>query len=245
MAHTAEEQIGLERLRELAMRSQKTGVDVFTPFLTPPEAALAQQAAKAADVPVALCGGYPQAERVMARFGDEEGEFPFSVVQITWPHSAAPSHRDILGSVMGLGLKRNRLGDIVVTDELAYLFAENAAAELVLTTLTQANKSPVHVLRLEALPSVEPLKGREINDTVLSLRLDAVLSSGFQIARAKAVELIRGGAVKLRYMPTLRPDARVDRGDVISVRGMGRVCLEDVGTLTRKGRLPITLHRFG
>ncbi len=79
----------------------------------------------------------------------------------------------------------------------------------------------------------------------MSPRLDAVVGDGFHLSRGDAAELIEAGAVKLRHMPTLRPDARVAEGDAISVRGYGRLRVEAIGSPTRKGRLPVTLTRFG
>lgn len=239
-----EEALSAERLFELACRADRTGTDVFTPFLSPPEAALARIAAKKTSADVTLYGGYEGAEREMARFGDGGSEFPLTAIEITWRHADAPSHRDILGSVMALGVKRNRIGDIAVQGDRAYLFCQSAAAELILSLLTQANKSPVHVTRLDEMPIITPPKGREITDTVLSPRLDAVLASAFSLSRARAAEAIRSGSVKLRHIPTVHPDAHVEPGDAISVRGMGRARLDAVGAPTKKGRLPITITRF-
>ena len=98
---------------------------------------------------------------------------------------------------------------------------------------------------MEAWPEVEPPQGVEVRDTVSSLRLDAVVSGGFGLSRAAAADLIAAGHVKLRHVPTQRPDVRVGEGDAISVRGYGRLVIDQVGAPTKKGRLPVRLIRYG
>ncbi len=235
----------VERLRELAQRASRMGAPVFTPFLTPPEQQLALGCGKAARVDVLAFGGYEDAERRMVCFSLEDTPFPLRALEVTWPHEQAPSHRDLLGSVMGLGLKRDRLGDIALEKERALVYAEEKAAALIERMWAQAGRTPIHVRLLDELPTVQPLKGREIGGTLVSLRLDAVLAEGLNLSRSRAAELISSGAVKLRHVPTLRPDAKVQQGDTISVRGEGRLKLTQVGQPTRKGRLPVQMMRYG
>ena len=111
--------------------------------------------------------------------------------------------------------------------------------------LTQAGKTSLQVELLEGLPFLEAAQGVPFRDTVPSLRLDALVASGLGLSRAKAAALIEAGHVKLRHAQTLRPDARVQEGDMISVRGRGRLQLSQVGKPTRKDRLPVLLTRYG
>lgn len=76
-------------------------------------------------------------------------------------------------------------------------------------------------------------------------RLDAVIAAGLQLSRGNTVDLIHAGRVKLKHVPTEKTDAKVSEGDVISVRGFGRLVVEEIGSPTRKGRLPIRLVRYG
>lgn len=92
---------------------------------------------------------------------------------------------------------------------------------------------------------MQPIPGEEVRDTVSSLRLDAVVAGGFRLSRGTAAELIGMGRVKLRHLPEERPDARVAPGDAISVRGYGRLTVDAVGLPNRKGRLPLTMTRYG
>lgn len=237
----------MRRLDELAIRTSRTGLCCFTPFLSPAEAGWAQAAANRQRVKLALEGGYPDAERCMACFWEDTPapEFPIDALEFCWPHQSAPEHRDVLGSVMGLGIKRACVGDIVVEAERGFLFAERQMAGHIAASLLSAGRTRLQVRVLEAWPTPEPPKGVEKRDTVSSLRLDAVVAAGFNLSRADAAELVAAGLVKLRHLPTERCDARVGEGDAISVRGHGRLLVEEVGSPTKKGRLPLRLIQYG
>jgi RNA-binding protein YlmH len=146
---------------------------------------------------------------------------------------------------MGLGIRRDRTGDIVLGTEGATLFVEAPLAETVLSGLTEAGRIRLSAARAEAADLPAAPQGEEVRFTVQSARLDAVVADGFHLSRGDAAALIEAGAVKLRHVPTLRPDARVAEGDAISVRGYGRLTIETIGLPTRKGRLPVTLTRHG
>lgn len=248
MPRSGETPITFDRLMELAAQADRLSRCRFTPFLTPPEAELAQAAARRTRVEVALSGGYDGAERQMARFTPpfvQEEPFPLTALEITWPHQDAPGHRDLLGAVMGLGLRRSRVGDIALEGEHAWLFVEATLAQTVAQGLTEAGRTRLSLRVAEALPALAAPQGEEIRFTVQSARLDAVIADGFHLSRGDAAELVTAGAVKLCHAPTLRPDARVDVGDTVSVRGYGRLRIEEIGSPTRKGRLPVQVTRFG
>ena len=235
-----------KRLEELAARAERTGAPCFTGFLSPAEAELARMAAQKRRVEVLLEGGYEGAERCMACFaGAWEEPFPIAALELAWPHQSAPGHRDVLGAVMGLGLKRECVGDIVVLEARAYLFAQRRMAEHIAAALDSVGRTKLRVSMLAELPRLEPPKGVELRGTVSSMRLDAVLGEGFSLSRASAAELVAAGRVKLRHVPTERADARIKQGDAISARGYGRLVVQEIGAPTKKGRLPIRLIRYG
>jgi len=237
----------MRRLDELAARASRTGLACYTDFLSPAEAQWAQASANRQRVNLTLQGGYEDAERCIGCFWDEEepDDFPITVLQMTWPHQSAPGHRDVLGSVMGLGMKRSCIGDIVLEKEKGYLFAERRMAPHIADSLLSAGRIRLQLDVMDALPELEPPKGVEIHDTVHSMRLDAVIAAGFNLSRTDAAELIAAGRAKLRHLPTERTDARVQEGDAISLRGYGRLVVESIGNPTKKGRLPISMTRFG
>jgi len=248
MPRQGEPPIEFSRLLELAEQADRQERSRFTPFLTPPEAELAIAASKRMRVSVELFGGYEGAERRMARFATPQSEpesFPIASLEISWPRQDAPEHRDLLGGLMGLGVKRARMGDIALLPDKAYLFVETALAEMIAGSLTEAGRARLTVRITDTLPELTAPVGEQQHFTVQTPRLDAIVADGFHLSRGNAAELIEAGAVKLRHAPMLRPDARVEAGDAISVRGFGRLMIEEFGEPTRKGRLPVRITRFG
>lgn len=245
MRDTADEALVRKRLDELAARAARTGSDCFTEFLTPPECEWASIAARRQGVEASLFGGYDDAERRVARFGDCGEPYPITALSISWHKQSAPTHRDLLGAAMGLGFRRSCLGDIVLGQDKAWLFALSTIAERLADCFTEAGRVRLSVELAEDAPDAAPVAGEPVRLTVSSPRLDAVLSGGFGISRPDAVALIAEGRAKLRHLPTERPDAHVAAGDAISLRGYGRLTVEAVGQPTKKGRIPISLIRCG
>jgi len=248
MPRGSEAPVAFTRLLELAEQAGGRQCSRFTPFLTPPEAALAQAAAKRARVSLALYGGYEGAERRVVCFypeGAEPEPFPVTTLEIAWHLQRAPEHRDLLGAVMGLGVQRARVGDIVFAQGKAYLFVESALAGMISQNLLEAGRARLSVTAVNAPPALAEPEGEPRRCTVRSPRLDAVVAEGFGLSRGAAAQRILAGEVKLRHVPTLRPDARVEAGDAISVRGCGRLRIDSFGQATRKERIPVRYTRYG
>ena len=170
MREEQNEELLRRRFQELAERSFRQDRPLFTGFLSPAEAQWALTAGKKAQVFTVLNGGYPDAERVIACFSpeDEVPEFPMDALELRWPHQSAPAHRDILGSVMGLGLERHCIGDIVLEAERAILFCEHSMAEHLRDSLLSAGR-----IRLQTA-----LSRPWILDTICKLRSTSIHATG-------------------------------------------------------------------
>ena len=216
-------------------------------FLTGEERALAVHEARAAGVAVSFEGGWPDAERWQVCFHPAWAEAEFSQVwmEIRWAaRFAQVKHSDLLGSLMALGMDRSFFGDLIALEDRAYLCALPEAANRLPMEWDKAGNVPLKVVQLEEAPAFEPPHGEEMRDTVASLRLDCVLSSGLRTSRAKAADMIRAGLVAVDHMPEERVDHLLSQGQLLSVRGFGRIRLIAVGDKTRKDRLPVTLEVF-
>ena len=114
-----------------------------------------------------------------------------------------------------------------------------------LQNFLSAGRTKLHVERIAiADVSVPEQKTRQIRDTVPSLRLDGIVSSGFSISRGKAADYIAAGKCELNYMPCVKGDKQTAEGDVITVRGLGKIRLDAVGGNTKKGRICVEITRF-
>lgn len=201
-------------------------------------------------------GGYPDAERQLLcfypdyitdpaeYFAENPGECPVAAIRAVVRSSDAPTHRDYLGSLMGLGFKREVIGDILVSDGHADVIILRDSLPLALRDLTKAGRAPLDCAELplsELAPP--PSVQRELRDTVASPRLDAVIGVAFSLARGKAAEAIERGLVYVNNRLCEKPDATVSEGDRLTLRGMGRATVKELGGTSRSGRMFITVVR--
>lgn len=239
-----------KRLNELAVRASRRADASFTHFMDLNQIQTAMAVANANRISLALEGGYPDAERRMGAFYDgeppEEWMWPIQPVEISWrAQFGTPEHRDFLGALMALGFERERMGDIVLCGEKAYVFAEPEMAEYIVQSLESAGRVTVKCRLAEGVPDIPPPVGRTFRDTVPSLRLDALIAAGFSLSRSEASERISRGKAFVNQALSLRPDAAVEEGDLVSLRGEGRIRLESVDGETRKGRIAVKIFRYG
>ena len=174
----------------------------------------------------------------------DESEY-MTALRCTYRKEDTLTHRDFLGSLMAQGVTREKLGDILVSEGSCDLIVSRDIAPYLLQNVTSAGRVKLSVSEIELSDlSVPELKVKEIRDTVSTLRLDAVAASGFSMSRGKAQELISSGRVRLNYRETLKSDAPVAQGDVISARGLGKFEVAEVGGLSKKGRTALLLRRY-
>ena len=146
---------------------------------------------------------------------------------------------------MGLGIERTNFGDIIMQTGGAQLIVDAAMADYVKQNFTKIAMVSVSVEDMdisEIQPKEEKIK--EIRTTVASLRLDAVASSGFSVSRTKVVSSINAGLVQVNWQPAKGPAQEVKEGDIISLRGRGRMKIEEITGTSRKGRIGVYLKRF-
>lgn len=245
------QEIDKKRLRELALRAKHSGRVSFTRFLEPPMETEVRHAASQAEVKAAFFGGFADAERRIAAFytdeAPEEWEYPLCCLELAWNSKyARPGHRDLLGAVMGLGLERSATGDIAPSqkDGAAYLFVHSDVESYICANLESAGRASLKVKPLSGEMKIKPPEGEEIRATVSSERLDAVLAAGLKLSRTDAQKLIGSGLVKLNHAEELRGDVHLKEGDLLSVRGYGRMKIALFDGITRKGRRIVRLFRY-
>lgn len=203
----------------------------------------------ASDVRCVFYGGYDDAERTVACFLPDYADVsncPVSVIRITAREGGRKlTHRDYLGSLTGLGIRREMTGDILVHENGADIIIMDDIRDFILTNYAKAGRTS---LTTEALPidqlHIPDAHTEMIKDTVASLRLDNVISSAFRLSRAKAAEAIRSGLVFVNSMQAEKPDAKVEQGDKLVLRGKGKAYLREIGGQTRKDRTYILIERY-
>ena len=239
----------LDRMESVSRRQECA----CSAFLSPKERLDAEAMLRAAQsTPWLSYGGYDEAERRMLLFLPDwmEPEYAapeeqLALVRCTWFQEDTLTHRDFLGALMGLGLRRDTIGDILVAEASCDLLVLPTVAGFIRDNLTSAGRVRVHNQLLPVDQVHLPQQARKlIHDTVAAMRLDSVASVGFSISRAKAHEAIAQGRVAVNWQDTDKSDLAVHEGDVISCRGLGKCRVAEVGGLSRKGRINITVERY-
>lgn len=226
-----------------------------TDFLDSHEQALAKAVVmRSAGVRPLMYGGYDDAERRMLvcipadmPFSDDEAtDGLISVLRVTKPAiSKELSHRDYLGSVLGLGIDRRLTGDILVRDDGADILIVPGIEDFLLREYHQAGRVEVKTAAASLEELIIPEQRAEyIKDTVSSPRLDSIISSAFRLSRGKASEAIRGGIVSVDHIECVKPDAKVEEGAVLVLKGKGRAVLEEIGDKSGKGRTRIRIKKY-
>jgi RNA-binding protein YlmH len=244
------ERTAYKRLFELAQRSAAARHVQPTPFLTPREAELGEMAASRAGTRAHMWGGYRHAERRRILFAacppDTSAYEVTCILADAGDGDEPPAHGDYLGSLLAIGLERDRFGDIVVTGCRAHIFVAASMASVLLRDYGRAGRRP---LRLRTLD------GREVTDlpapvlqervvTMQSLRLDAFVGHAFGMSRTKALEPIRAGKVQLNFTVCDDPSEEIAPGDIVSVRGLGRARILAAQGQSKSGRTFVRLGRY-
>ena len=254
-ARSGEERMLLARVLDKLELAQNRSVPAHTPFLSPAEQACVSDLLNAAGHPRHFFfGGFEGAERQICIFlpdwQEQEDwlaapEGTLTALHATFPKDADPSHRDVLGALMGLGITREKLGDILFSPGGCDVLCLADAAPILLSQWDSVGRWKIK-LQQSSLSQLEvkPPEVRTIRDTVATLRLDAVLASGFSTSRGKAADLISAGRVMVNHRECLKADKPVTQGDVLTCRGLGKCVVKEVPGQSRKGRIMLVLERY-
>jgi RNA-binding protein YlmH len=243
-----EKDLLLRHMEDLAERALKTG-HAASRFLTPAEAQnIAAHFSLRREITFLLDGGYEEAERVRAIFlnpnwGEYDRTDLFHALKIEIRSQDTLGHRDILGAVMALGIERNTIGDIIETPSLLICLPEISG--YIMDTLKKAG----HVgLKLYNIPLHDiPAKKEDltlISNSVVSLRLDVILCAAYGLSRNKALNLIQSERVSLNHEVCKQPAKELYEGVLLSVRGLGRAKLLEIGGTSKKGRIFVRIGLY-
>ncbi|MBQ3225753.1 MAG: RNA-binding protein [Clostridia bacterium] len=246
---TEEDRLLLKRAEDCARAVTKYKTPQFTKFVSPHERVVFENFAEVSPfIKTMVWGGAPDCERsIIGFFPDfkEPGEalFPISAVRISAPEPLG--HRDILGSVLGLGIERSLVGDIYPEPTGAVLFCLDSISDFICMNLSRVGRVGItaELVSSDAL-FIAPKETKEISGTVASLRLDAVLGLATGKARAKVQALIDAGLVQVNWTVEDSASRIVCEGDILSVRGFGRMKLKTVGGESKKGRIWIVVEQY-
>lgn len=239
-----ETQILKNRFKELYNRSQNRNIYTYSDFLNMHEQTLFHQEIKFG---FALYGGYEDAERKIACFGSEDDfgyapQPPVAIIRVaplSQKFSDDLTHRDFLGSILGLGIKRETLGDIIIKGNNGYVICLEGIAQYIIDNLTKVRHTSVYCEKCDSFPTDALPQPTEKTVIVSSLRLDGIISAVYNVSRSKSSALIDGERVFINGKLTANNSAPIKENDIISVRGQGRFRFKEISGDTRKGRIRI------
>ena len=246
---TDDERFLVSRLKELSKRSFNRGIWTYSDFLTMAEQSLVSLSAESE---FELFGGFDAAERRVAIFGSVDScgyqfEPPIKVVKIepvSKKFSDALTHRDFLGAIMSLGVKREVLGDIVVRENIGYVVCFENIADFLCDNILQIKHTTVSCTILDSMPEGALSEPVEKEVLVSSERVDAVVAAVYNLSRSDAKELFDQKKVFVDSKTVNSPSVNLKENNIVSVRGKGRFKFNGVARLTKKGKLSVSVDVY-
>lgn len=252
IAHTGEDKMLLAKVWDKINAGIRREIPTSTCFLSPRELEMTRYLFGQLQGLISF-GGYEEAERKMLIYLPEyleeawlkEEDSPVVCLRATYFEAETLSHRDFLGALMGVGIARETVGDICVAKGSCDFFVTAEIAPYILQNLSGAGRTKLHIEPV-ALTEVQvpEAETKEIRDTLASLRLDSVISSGFRIGRSLAAQYVTTGRAAIDGLPCEKPDKPISEGAKISVRGLGKILLRSVNGQTKKGRISVVIDRY-
>ncbi len=245
-----EEELLRGRFCDLAEKAYGENRYVFSDFLNMAEISLLKSIKEISYMPVTLFGGVEGAERCMARFGSEAlfgytQDFPIACIlaePIAPKFSDTLTHRDFLGAILNAGIERSVIGDIIVTENQAYIFCKDELADYIAENLQRAKHTALKTSRPDRLPQAL-YRTEERTVQVASLRPDCLVAKVWNLSREDANSLFFTGKVFVNGKELQNNSATIQSNDLISVRGYGRFRFLSASP-TRKGKLNAAIQYY-
>ena len=236
----------LRKINDLINISEKQFTAVYSVFLDPAQQALVSSVSEFYGY-IEFAGGYEDAERRMCRICTSEYAVDDGAPIVLFTAEATMkeadiSHRDVLGSLMGLGIKREMIGDILPCGSRPQFFCHSSVADFVELELKKIGRYTIQVKRSDTAELYQP-KYQTMTINISSMRLDSVSAEAFGMSRTKAAEIIRKGLVNVNWLPREDPSFEIKSGDKISMRGKGKIEVSGTKGTSKKGRLFVEIRK--
>ncbi len=224
---------------------------LYTDFLSEREISIAHSLLEHSGLIYELNGGHEQYRRGMIAISAQphalrEAVFPFTVLKATFAKNEYPRHRDLLGAILGVGITRDCVGDILIDKERGYavVFVVSRMKDYVMQNVDSAGRVSLKWSVWEMGDSLPTPSFETVRVTVASVRLDGVISAVFRCGRKEADELISGGMVFVNQRQITKSSSSLQQGDVFSVRGHGKCKLAEISGTSKKGRIILMVEIF-
>lgn len=216
-----------------------------TDFLNPYERRLARSILnRFSDIQYIEVGGIEEAERKLFQIypyfiQNQDLEVPIAAFKVEG-YNQQFNHRHLLGSILGLGINRSKVGDILIHEGYCQFIVKEEIAPFILTSLSKVGNERVRISQI-SLQELKPTQLEYDNKwlTLSSLRLDVLISNVCNLSRKDSQKVIESEKVKINWEPTDKVAKIVEVGDMISVKGFGRFILSEIQGFSKKGRIKV------
>ena len=240
-----------KRFIDLSKQANRKGIVTFSDFISMSEQSILQQNKDKLESEYQISGGYEYAERQMVAFIPDalfyEWDYPMECIRIrpAYPKFAEKlTHRDVLGALMSLGIERSKLGDLIVNEAAMFFFAKEEIVPYILEQLTSIRHTIVTLEVSEERQIDYQPRFEEKEAIVTSIRLDAVIAAICNISRSASLRMIQEGKVFVNGAESLHNTYYCKQGDLLSIRGFGKVRFGDTLGVTKKDRVRFSYQLF-
>lgn len=238
----------VSNLYDKIILSKRTGKTIYSnEFYTPNIWSALLKLDSYLDVNFETNGIFDEADRRVVAIGNENcHHYPIKLIKIKSKSKfSSVSHRDFLGSIMALGVKREKFGDLILQEDICYVAVFEEITDYLVDNLIKVKNSPCSLELLDELHEEMPTHKYEyLNVLSTSLRLDCVVSSICNISRNKSEELIRQGKVQVNYFSELGRDVLLNLNNIIVIRGYGKFVINNTIGTTGSGRLKLQIKKY-
>ena len=244
-----EEQDFIRKVESWDASSQEQYAPILTPFLDPRQQFIVEAiVGQYDDIIFQFEGGYIAAERKRGMiypdfYTPTTDEFDVALIEIHYPIKfSSISHGQILGSLVGLGIDRDQLGDIISDGERWQLLVTKQMLSYLKHNFQKVGKISIRIEERDYPDLIIPIDHWSYTTAIVSsLRLDTLIASIFHISRQRSKELVEGNKVKVNWAEEIRPDFMIELLDIISIRGYGRIQIKNIEGRTKKDKIKLEI----
>lgn len=239
----AEDKLLLDKAYDAIYLAERRNIPRFLGFLNEHESLYVRQhLPKSADI--LFFGGYPDAVRLMMGASADEDSFPITALEFCYREQDDLRHRDFLGSLMAMGIRRDTLGDILTGKGRTVIFVRDDIVPFLLSDVDKIGRVGVKVsyADVDDLPIPDDIE--ELLFTLSSLRLDAFVAAAAHLSRDKAARLIKNELVMVDHVTDTEVSSQLKEGMTVTIRKHGKYVLAELRGTSKKGKLRLSVKHY-
>lgn len=198
------------------------------------------------NVNITFLGGFKESERKIIAFNHEEYyERPFKILNIKCKSKFnVLSHRDFLGAIMSLGIKREKFGDVMVDGNEAFVVVNKEISEYMMSNLKSISNVPCSIEEINDDKLIPQVKFQDLNIISTSLRIDCLVSAITNLSRGNSEKIVKEGKVLVNYIEVNEKSKEININDVLTIRGYGKFKIYSIVGITSKGRIKLNIKKY-